>query len=81
MDSTAWRKVTESEPEVGDAVLLYQSERSKYPVVGVRTGLRGADGVKSPTDTFYVPSATAPSKRYVCGAYRWAPIPERDGRW
>ena len=76
MDSTAWRAVTESEPEVGDAVLLYQSERSRYPVVGVRTGLRG---VESPTDTFYIPSATAPSKRYVCGAYRWAPIPERDG--
>ena len=80
MDSTAWKAITESEPAVGETVLLYQSGRSKHPIVGVRTGLRSADGTKTPTNTFYVPSATAPSKRYVHTPYRWAPIPERDDR-
>lgn len=81
MDSAAWRTVTESEPKVGDVVLLHQSERSRYPVAAVRAGVATAEGGRLDTDTFYIPSATAPSKRHVCGAYRWAPIPERDGRW
>lgn len=80
MDSTAWRAVTENEPAVGDVVLLHQTERSKYPIVAVRTGLAAADGKRIPTNTFYIPSATAPSKRYVHEPYMWAPIPERDDR-
>lgn len=80
MDSAAWREVTNAEPSCKVPVLLLKSERSKYPVVGVRTGYVTAEGGRLNTDTFYIPSATAPSKRYVCGAYRWAPIPERDGR-
>ena len=80
MDSKAWRTVTESEPECGVPVLLLQSARSKYPIVAVRTGMKMADGGKVATSTFYVPSATAPSKRYVHTPYLWAPSPERDGK-